>query len=112
MATSRPNLKLDWTINVGDVLTIITMLIIGLAAYFNLKGDVDKIVVRAEAKFTEYDKLWIIQRDTDEQQNQRTTRAYNELNTNLKEAKTEINLNIRELRADIAGRSNGNISRR
>lgn len=74
-----PSIKLDWTVNVGHVVTVAIFVFGGLAAWFQLREDVRVLTTRID--YTEH--------------------AIKEIKDNQQENKTELLLVIQDLRQDI-----------
>jgi hypothetical protein len=74
-----PSIKLDWTVNVGHVVTVAIFVFGGLAAWFQLREDVRVLTTRIDY----------------------TENAIEEIKDNQLENKTELLLVIQDLRQDI-----------
>lgn len=101
---SRKRPLVNWTINLGDLITMVALIMMGVTAYFDVKSDVRNVKTYTDQKFSEYDERWKLQKESDEQQNQRMLRIYTELGTQLRDTKNEIKADIRELRTDLTVR--------
>lgn len=105
---SNGHFKVDWKkIDLGDLITITTMLVAVTVAYGDLRADIRANDVKTQAKFDAYDKQLENQKRIDQEQNERTLRVYGELQKQMKEVKDDIRGDIKDLKTDIAIRTRG-----
>ena len=89
--------KLDWTVNITNVLTVIVFLAGCITAWYDLKSD-----VRIQsAKIVQFEKFVVDQRHADEIQDQQRDRLGAEIKESLKDTKNDIKQEIRDLRTDL-----------
>lgn len=69
----QPHMRFDWTLNLGQILTLAAMIIAGLAAWFNMKTDLRLHEERIERLETQYKTQWEQVRTTSENLNKIAT---------------------------------------
>jgi hypothetical protein len=95
-----PKVRMDWTVSIGHVGSVIVFIVGAFFAYTDLKSDVRDAKTTAEAKYREYDRLWAAQKLLDDEQNQRILRIFTNLTDQIRDVKTDIRSDIRDLRND------------
>ena len=96
-----PNLKLDWTINISQIGSILVFLATAMGGYYDLKSDVRRNQDIANERFLQVERSLTGQQALDKAQDDRVAASNADLKTQLRDQAGEIKQDIRDLRNDL-----------
>ena len=92
---------MDWSLNIGNVVTILMFLLAGIGAWYDVKTDVKLNHREAELKFQQVEMFMKDQKIFNEVSEKQRDHLLDELKTSMKEDSRDVKAEIRELRSDL-----------
>jgi len=92
---------MDWSLNIGNVVTIMMFLLAGIGAWYDVKTDVKLNHREAELKFAQVENFMKEQKVYNELSEKQRDHLLDEIKNTLKEDNREVKSEIRELRSDL-----------
>lgn len=92
---------MDWSLNIGNVVSITTFLLAGIGAWYDVKSDVRLNHREAELKFEQVETFMKEQKIFNQVSEKQRDHLLDEVKTTLREDNREIKNEIRELRTDL-----------
>lgn len=92
---------MDWSLNIGNVVTIITFLLAGIGAWYDVKTDVKLNHQEAAIKFQQVETFMRDQKLFNDYSERQRDLLMDQLKTTMREDARELKSEIRELRSDL-----------
>lgn len=101
MHIQRPQIHLDWTINISNIISILLGIFMLIGGYYNLKSEIAINQSTNEAKFQLVDRLFQGQTTVNASLNNKIDGVNSSLSQQLQASTADIKADIRELRVDV-----------
>jgi len=92
---------MDWSLNIGNVVTIMMFLLAGIGAWYDVKTDVKLNHQEAAIKFQQVETFMKDQKLFNDYSERQRDLVTEQLKTTLREDSRELKSEIRELRSDL-----------
>ena len=97
----RHKFYMDWSLNIGNVLSIVIFLLAGIGAWYDVKTDVKLNHNEAQLKFSVVEAFMIEQKANNISSETQRDKMITEVRSSIKEDTRDIKQEIRDLRSDI-----------
>lgn len=99
--TKLPPIKMDWSVNLSHLGSMILFIFACVGGYYDLKSEVARNKDTSELRFAQIEKGLATQSEVDKAQDMTTRAAMSDLKDNLRDQSREIKQDIRDLRSDL-----------
>lgn len=97
-------IEMDWSLNIGNIISIVVFLIGGIGAWYDVKTDVRLNHKEAEIKFDQVENFMIDQKAYNVQSERQRDHLLDEVKQVIREDNREVKQEIRELRNEVLNR--------
>jgi hypothetical protein len=95
---------IDWHINVGNLITLLILVVSAVGAWYDLKSEIKTNKETAEIRFNQMERFQLNQQKLDSDQDARTDRLVLELRSAIHDSTRDVQRDIRDLRVEIGPR--------
>jgi hypothetical protein len=92
---------MDWSLNIGNVVTIMMFLLAGIGAWYDVKSDVKLNHQEAAIKFQQVESFMKEQKSFNDYSERQRDLVMEQLKASIREDTRELKVEIRELRTDL-----------
>jgi hypothetical protein len=93
------NIKMDWSINISNLIALVVFILSAIGAWYDVKTDVRINRESAEMRFRTVESFITEQKRTDQLQDERTERQVIEIRSAIRESASDIKDEIRNNRS-------------
>ena len=96
--TRFPGIKMDWSINISNLIALIVFILSAIGAWYDVKTDIRVNRESADMRFRTVEAFITEQKRTDQLQDERTERQVIEIRSAIRESASDIKDEIRNNR--------------
>ena len=97
---------MDWSLNIGNVVSIITFLLAGIGAWYDVKTDVKVNHNEAVVKFQQVETFMIDQKAFNQSAEKERDALLSDIKSRIRDDTQEIKAELRELRSEVIRHNN------